>query len=235
MSKDPHREYLLGGLDNAERERIAEEYLVSGDSFEAMLDAERDLLDAYARGQLNAADRLRTERYLLGSEFQRRKLAAATALAACGANRLLPFRRIFPYAAIVLLAAGLSVEFAKNRTLERQLSARAVQPAQTLPGAIVVEFASNAVRSGAAKRTIAIPAGTEFVQLRFETNEGDATLSAEVKTSSGASVWKQAGLKPQSGIAALWLPAAVLSAGDFELHVVDASGNATAYFEFRVQ
>ena len=135
----------------------------------------------------------------------------------------------------MLLAAGLSAEFAKNRTLERQLSARAVQPAQALPGAIVVEFASNAVRSGTAKRAISLPAGTEFVQLRLETNEADATLSAEVKTSSGTSVWKQAGLKPQSGIAALWLPAAVLSAGDFELHVMDASGNATAYFEVRVK
>ena len=235
MTKTPHREYLLGGLENSERERIAEEYFASDDLFEAMLDAERDLLDAYARGQLNATDRRRVEQFLLGAEAQRRKLSIAVALAAAGSNRRIPFLRLLPYAAVVLLAAGMGVEVVKNRELERQLSARSVRPVQALPGTFIVEFASNAVRGAAAKRTIAIPAGTEFVQIRFETNEGDAKLNSEVMTSSGTSVWKQAALAPKSGIAALWLPAAVLHAGDFELHISDTSGNATGYFEFNIQ
>ena len=235
MTNNPHREYLLGGFEGAERERIAEEYFVSDEMFEAMLDAERDLLDAYARGQLNATDRRRVEQYLLVAEAQRRKLSIAAALAAMVPHRRLPFLRLLPYAAAVLLALGMGVEVLKNRELERQLSARSIRPVQALPGVFIVEFASNAVRGGAAKRTVAIPAATEFVQIRFEANEGDAKLNAEVKTSSGTSVWKQGAVTAQSGIAALWLPASVLRAGDFELHISDASGNATGYFEFRIQ
>jgi hypothetical protein len=235
LSPHLHREYLLGGLGKAEREEIEEEYFLSDDSFDAMLDAERDLLDAYVRGQLSAGDRLRVEEHLLVQDSQRRKLAVAVALAAGLSKRRFPFLRLLPYAAIIVLAAGLGIEVAKNRSLEQRLSARAVQPAQSMPGSFVIEFAANAVRGAAGKRIVVIPAGAEFVQLRFESNEGGAKLAAEVKSSGGASVWKQAGLSPQSGIVAMWLPAAVLHAGDFELHVSDAGGNATGYFEFRIQ
>lgn len=72
--------YLLGELDEDERARLEESFFADDERFEQLLAAEDDLLDACARGELNAAARVRFERRALASPAGRERLLFARTL-----------------------------------------------------------------------------------------------------------------------------------------------------------
>jgi hypothetical protein len=74
--------FLLGGMTEAERERLEAEYFADDDAFQEMLEAEDDLIDAYARGELSPSERRQFEQRFLNSSEGRERMQFARAFAA---------------------------------------------------------------------------------------------------------------------------------------------------------
>ena len=72
---------MLGGLSERERERLEGEYFEDDEAFEQMLIAEEELIDAYARGELSAEQRVRFEELFLSSPQTRERVQFARVLA----------------------------------------------------------------------------------------------------------------------------------------------------------
>ncbi len=75
------RALLLHRLSEAEARALEESLMQEEGVLEALQDAEHDLLDDYAHGRLNDADRVRVERHLLATPEARQRLEMARALA----------------------------------------------------------------------------------------------------------------------------------------------------------
>lgn len=82
--------YLLGGGSEAERERLEAEFFADDDAFQTMLTAEDDLIDAYARGELSAAERKQFEERFLTAAEGRERVQFARAFSAAAAPRTSP-------------------------------------------------------------------------------------------------------------------------------------------------
>lgn len=74
------RRYLLGTSPPGERAEVERAYLSDQDQFEELNEAENDLIDAYVRGRLSAADRKEFEKHYLSSQQRRKRLQFAAAL-----------------------------------------------------------------------------------------------------------------------------------------------------------
>lgn len=144
--------YVLGELDERERERLEADYFEDDDAFEQMLIAEEELTDAYARGELSVEESARFEACYLSSprgrervQFSRalaRAASEATSARAPHANAPAPERSFFAaartyatawrfaFATVALVAvaclAWLLVERARMRDELRQLRAERV-------------------------------------------------------------------------------------------------------------
>src|SRR5208282_3683057 len=122
-----------------EREAFSERWFTDPALSEDLRNTEADLLDAYAQGKVSGQQRKQIERWLLGSSTQRRKLDFARALATLlpgQAPRRIPWAMLGAVAAGVVLLAGLSLLFVRNRQLESQLQARSQVQARPLPGSV---------------------------------------------------------------------------------------------------
>ena len=84
-----HTRYLLGGGSEAERERLEKEFFADDDTFQEMLTAEDDLIDAYARGELSGSEKQAFEKRFLKSIEGRERVQFARAFAAKAAPRTL--------------------------------------------------------------------------------------------------------------------------------------------------
>jgi hypothetical protein len=71
--------YLLDELQEAERERVIDQYLGDGEFFEQMLAVEEELIDDYVSDQLRAATRARFERHYLTIPEHRERVKHAQA------------------------------------------------------------------------------------------------------------------------------------------------------------
>ncbi|HEX8338781.1 MAG TPA: hypothetical protein VF621_18830 [Pyrinomonadaceae bacterium] len=76
------RSYLLGDMKGAEREALEREYFADPRLFERLVQAENELVDAYARGLLPPETRARFERYYMTHPARRERAEFARALAA---------------------------------------------------------------------------------------------------------------------------------------------------------
>jgi hypothetical protein len=76
------RSYLLGDLNDGEREALEREYFADPRLFEELVEAENELVDAYARGLLRPETRARFERHYLTHPALRERAQFARALAA---------------------------------------------------------------------------------------------------------------------------------------------------------
>lgn len=74
------RDYLLGRLDEHEREAVRERLFSDEDLYRAVLSAEADLMDELASDQLPPSERSEFERHCLASSQQRFKLQLARAM-----------------------------------------------------------------------------------------------------------------------------------------------------------
>lgn len=72
--------YLLGGASEQERTRIEEDYFADDNSFELMLAAEDDLIDAYISGELSPHERKLFEAKLLTTPRRRQRVEFARGL-----------------------------------------------------------------------------------------------------------------------------------------------------------
>ncbi len=72
--------YLLGNLAEADQESLEETLLVDEAAFARLEAVEDDLIDAYARGELSAADQQRFRQRFLATERRRQRVAFGRAL-----------------------------------------------------------------------------------------------------------------------------------------------------------
>jgi hypothetical protein len=87
MNSDAYNEtalkkYLLGEFSGKELDELERGYLADSDLLERLLVVEDDLIDQYARGELNPTERQQFERQLLASPGQRERLVNARVLLA---------------------------------------------------------------------------------------------------------------------------------------------------------
>lgn len=78
--------YLLGDVASSERELLEAEYFSDDEAFQKMLNAEDDLIDAYARGELSTQHRKLFEKRFLNSADGRERLLFARTLAGAVAD-----------------------------------------------------------------------------------------------------------------------------------------------------
>jgi len=81
QSKAQLTRYLLGLVSPSERERLESEYFTNDDTFQEILSAEDDLIDAYARGELSAKERRHFEERFLNSAASCERVQFARTLA----------------------------------------------------------------------------------------------------------------------------------------------------------
>lgn len=109
--------FLLGGVTEAERERLEAEFFADDDAFQQMIAAEDDLIDAYARGELTASERRQFEQRFMNSSAGRERVCFARAFVATApqtAPAVTPVTTPTPgfFASIFGNTAGLRVAFA---------------------------------------------------------------------------------------------------------------------------
>jgi hypothetical protein len=238
--------YLLGLSSDEERSAIQERLSQDEDYFDRIRAVECELLDRYSRGEMTASERLLMENSLLASNEGRQMLDFARSLAAVekrnGKRRAPPYLLIAA-AVVMATAIGLLVTLRKDHSAVEtrgnpSISAPQAQPS-TAPVVFSVLLTPGATRGGGEIKRLAIPPGTDLVQLQLDL-EGDRhpVYAAALKTTSGAQVWQQARLNPQSNGSVLCrVPAGIFKSGSYELALSATSGRApevVAYYYFQV-
>lgn len=73
-------QYLLGELSTADRENIEKQYFVNQEVWEALNEAEDDLIDSYVYGRLSPHEREQFERHFLTFPQKRKRVELVKAL-----------------------------------------------------------------------------------------------------------------------------------------------------------
>lgn len=130
-------EYILGGLSEAERERLEEQYFIHDETWEKLRAVENDLIDSYVRGELPPHRREQFEKYFLALPGRRQRLEFArtlidpvlreTAAEEVGKQGKRPEQSLWNWrwaatAAGLILAATVTLLVIQNIGLRRQLS-----------------------------------------------------------------------------------------------------------------
>lgn len=244
VNRDSVNAYLLHRMPEEERAAFAERWMTDPELYQQLREHEAELLDAYVRNEVASGDRALIERHLLGSGSQRRKLAFAEALhtALPATSRRKPSWLVAAAAAAVIaVAAGAVWLVRQNQELRREMAAVRMQTPTPLPSGSVYAtlLPLNDVRGAADERRLAIPAGAEIVRLDLELESGDetssyaATLSA--MSSGAAIVWSEEPVRASGRgaafVAPVWIPAAVLVPGRYEVSL-KSGGKAIAFYRF---
>jgi hypothetical protein len=82
---ETYRRYLLGDLNDEEKEEIEKDFFLDDECFGEMVGTEDDLIDAYLQQRLRPRDRQLFEQHFLAAEAGRLKLATTMVLAKAGA------------------------------------------------------------------------------------------------------------------------------------------------------
>jgi hypothetical protein len=235
--------YLLHELPEDQRAALEDRWAADVELHEQIRMAEAELLDAYARGELSAAERKKVEACLLASESQREKLAFARSLAGAfpSAKRLRVSWRALAAAAAIVLMTGVTAWLGyQNTNLRREVARLAGNVAVTPSTASVYSalLSADRVRGSRSGRRIAIPAGAEAVRLELELEPGDEMrIDSASVSAAGRVVWSQRPVRIErvgSGyVAQVWIPAAVLGAGSYELQLSVGSA-VVEYYTFAI-
>jgi hypothetical protein len=228
------RAYLLGRLSEAEAEHLEARLLQDDEVFQAVREAEDDLFDAFARGQLTADDRARfVERF--GDRTD--GLAFSRALA----TRVRPERSSDGGSAsrrpwIPLAAAAAVVLTAGAALMWRSQPGPAGAPAAKAPGVsaptapagpspIVVALSLSTSRAAGEPASVSLPASAASLQVRVRLNPADKydRYMMELRSQADRVVWRGDDLRAaaEAGdlIVTATIPATSLEAGRYELAV----------------
>jgi len=250
--------YLLGELNDEERREVQERLFRDDDYFERLCAAENELVDAWARGEMEPARRARFEDYYLASPGRRRKAAAAEALARASVDRPRPE---IPRAAIripnwaltaasLVVVVGLGALVRETVRLREQISSlerrrsedlEAARVAPAAPGVFSLVLLPGVTRSAAGVAPVTIPAAVELVQIQLRLDPGveHPRFNATLARASGTRLWDQSGLEPTPAGAAtvvrFWAPRDLLRTGEHEV-TLTASGQSqpVAFYYFAV-
>jgi hypothetical protein len=260
----PARRYLLGEANDEERMRVERQYFADAGALERMEAAEEELIEDYVADRLSSEERSRFERAFLSVPHRRARVATIRALmiaappdarvpaghpsAPARARFGLRARLALAAAAVVLIAGTwwvLDVSRARRGADRPQMTASSAPAAKapqarSSPRVFAVSLSPGATRSAGDAAAIAVPDGTDSVELRLEAEPGDAHLErarAVVRTVTGDEIWRGPAATPSDlpiGIAArVELPAARLRADDYVVTLFAATPNGVEREAYR--
>jgi hypothetical protein len=238
------RAYLLGGLQAGERQEIESRMFEDEEAYDRLLEAQYDLIDAYARDALTEDARGEVEQRLLGTPEgpDRARLARALALlerpragtqaAALGREPVRPRAWLAAAAALTAAALSAAVWFGfDNARLRRELAAatqphpqptqpaaHGTPPTASAPSVIAdVVLSPGVVRSDRRSPSITIPREAQLVRAQLELDENGSTFTVGVERLGDGRIWTRTGLeRREDGAVVVWLPAELLEAGEYE-------------------
>jgi hypothetical protein len=234
VNRDDMIAYLLHQMPEAERAAFAERWFTEPDLYEQLQMVEAELLDDCARGKVSRSQRRQIEQYLLGSEFQQRKLAFAGALQAAIPSPKSSRVAWLPLIAAVLIASlGLSLWLGiENRKLQNEAT-RLHVPQVVADGVYTIGLPSDTLR-GATENAVRLPAGVRLLRVELELPPGNPGGDYSAALLSGdRTVWREGPLRAEAGVATVWIPATVFAPGEHAIKL-DASGSASAYYRFTI-
>jgi hypothetical protein len=257
------RRYLLGNASSEESAAIEQDFFEHPDAVDRVAAAEEDLIEDYLADHLNAADRVRFEGSYLASEPHRVRVETVRRLMA----RAMPAsrRRVTSYtpwlalAASVLIAGSVAVwilspfgkrsaDVASNMATKQTPAAQPIpeptrQPAAT-PRVFALTVSPAAVRGSSDSPAIVIPAGTDLVALRLESDgepRGLTPRRVAVRLVTGRTVWEGAvgelatpADRVPGVVARVDVPASSLPADDYvlTLYGADPSGKEVEWTQY---
>ncbi len=236
--------YLLGQLDEADRDRFEEEYFASEAVYAELRQVEDRLIETYLRGELPEPVRRRFEASYLTSPSRRARVEAIRTR--LESEMPIPFwRSLWAVAraqpwqlqtsvAMLLLAIGVGLPLAVARgiALQGRLKDARVQLARArthppLPApAVEFRLEPGALRAGDPRQARRdIPPGTRLVRLELALPEGAASPSYRVtlRTPEGAEALRET-VAPSGGSSLLvTVPADILTGSDYIVALEAAS------------
>jgi hypothetical protein len=221
--------YLLGTLPEEERARIGQQALTDGEFFDRLREAEDDLIDALAHGELNAQDAGLIRRFLAETgQEDRLRMAQVWQKSSSRRPRQPILARLFLAIAatvVVLLAAGWLFHAGHS-------VAPAAAPVPRASGAILSIFLPAGVSRGARDvHIVSIPPAAGIVRIELETPPlaGASTWRAVLRDPTGAVVATQSGpIAGTPGNAGLLVPSAsFIKSGEYEIELASSSNGET--------
>lgn len=244
------KRYLLGWLEEEERERLEKELLADDDYFEELLCAEDELADSYLSGGLTERERERFEQYSLACSEGRKRVNFAEALhryvretgsaeerltATANTRRPAFWKRFVPAsltqrplaafavaAALVVIGLSASWVIVKNGWVRNGSG--------PLVGSVIlsIPLTPGATRDSGEIRRVVVTAGVSAVQLELELARDDfQTYRAIVETDEGREILTANQLKAEVAgnrrVVIVTLHAGLLARGDYH---VKLSGSA---------
>lgn len=229
------RLYLLGRLSQAERDELQQQFFANDSSYERLLEAENDLIDAYVRGTLNAKDAGDVEEGLLASPEKLDSARFAQALWRAEERRRErqsswhhgTTRHWLIASGLAFVAIAAAGWFGiQNSRLRRDLAAlqrtptTSVAPLDQLrqprsaPAIATITLVPEL--RGSTSNAVRIDRSAELVKVELVDARGFDSFTVQVER-RGERIWTANGLKPSAaGAATVWLPAQILRAGDYE-------------------
>ena len=235
----------------------------------------RNIVDQYLLGKLSPEESVRFEEHFvdcpacldqleMAERFRAalKPLAAESLPAAPGRRAAQDWRRVWPVAAAVVLALGVSLLFTVRdaamrrkleqsrtaaldwqRRYEKERAAVAAAPAGPMMAStfyLSITRGSDQDASGPVNR-VRIAAGSSWVVLSLEgaAPAGMESLRARIADSTGTDVWRQSGLKmnPRDTLSVI-LPSTALPSGDYVLTLEGLSPggrySAAGRYQFRI-
>jgi hypothetical protein len=222
--------YLLGRMSEEEREVVGDRLFADPAFAELMEESERDLLDQYARGELDAEDRAAVQARLLASHRQNAKVRFAAVMSRRGAALPRPrrpawIRPLGAIAAVLIIAAGVWTLRPRSshpgpvvQTAQQQ--SKGPTAAAEPPIIFAALLSPGGTRDGALQK-VHLPATTGMLRFDLELDPGAKAPNYPVQLLRGEQViWSQGAVVPsvEAGqpILSLRVPAAALAAGSYQ-------------------
>jgi hypothetical protein len=252
------RRYLLGEASEEESAIIEREYFEHDEAVDRIAAAEDDLIEDYIAGELGPSERDRFERAYLSVPHRRVRVETMRRLMAHGSGvgsarpEKTAARPWLGHGAWLALAASLLVVASaalwrfipagtpETEVAESQAPSRAAEPERPSPATpapsrqtFALTLSPAAVRSGEENLPVVIPAGTDAVVIRFESDVDDRKLvprRASIQTVGGGELWQGPATvesnAPPGTAARIDVPAVDLPADDYvvTLYGTDRAG-----------
>jgi hypothetical protein len=232
----------MGGLSDQQRADIETRLIEDQGFYETLVETEYDLIDEYAAGTLSDDERRQVERWLLGDAEGQRRLQLARALhrrseethwqMPAPTGRRTGDRRFAIAAAIAAVSVGLATWLAIDNVGLRRAAPAETRPSRQAPTTVPpvaaratpivadLRLTPRVPRSNSTAATMVLPANTDFVRVLLELEDAPAPFTIGVERAGAGRVWSQANVSTRiDGALVLWLPATVLSPGDYEVIV----------------
>ncbi|HEX9984265.1 MAG TPA: zf-HC2 domain-containing protein [Thermoanaerobaculia bacterium] len=232
MSDATITRYLLGNLEEQEQDRLEQQYFTDPELLALVEATEDDLIDAYIRGELSAADRARFESHFLRSRRRRERVKTAEALLARLPSKSSRAPVWFAFAAALALMFALwrgekpkeLPVAAKPAPVQQQVRQQVQKPAPQIATVLVTLILTPGVTRGEIEPPrLDLRQQVDTVVLE-PVVEGNGPFSATIRIGE-RELWSAMGLARGNGHPLrVQVPAPLFATGDHLLTLRDASG-----------